>query len=244
MQNTQNECNTEKNNQNKSDKKTAWVAGASGLIGGHLVQQLCASKRYSHVIAFVRPGKALAFKDPKLEYFECDWDAMLEASIVKGAVFHAPSESVDDLFCALGSTTKRTPDKALYHRIDVEYPEAFAKLGKAHGARYYGLVSAHGASTKLPSFYLGMKKEVEQKVREADYPNLAIARPSLLLGAREEFRLAESASEWVCKLLPGNYKAIEAHDVAAALIRAASSHEAGCHILESASMQKAALNAE
>lgn len=243
MKNKQNERATNIKTSPDTQKKIAWVAGASGLIGGHIIQQLCNNDHYDRIIAFVRPGKTPGFHNDKLEYFECDWDELLQASHSKNAIFSPPSPRVDALFCALGSTTKRTPDKALYHRIDVEYPDAFAKLGKQYGARFYGLVSAHGASTKLPSFYLGMKKEVEQKIRDADYPHLAIARPSLLLGERSEFRLAESASEWVCKLLPGNYKAIEAHDVAASLIRAASSGEAGCQILESASMQKAALHA-
>lgn len=234
---------TIENKQNER-KKIAWVAGATGLIGGHLVQQLCNDKKYDRVIAFVRPGKEPHFKHEKLELFACDWGQLLEAGQSKESRFAPPTPNVDDMFCALGSTTKQTPDKTLYHRIDVEYPQAFAKLGKQHGARFFGLVSAHGASTKLPSFYLGMKKEVEQKIRDADYPNMAIARPSLLLGERSEFRLAESASEWICKLLPGNYKAIEAQDVAAALLKASANHEAGCHILESASMQKAFIDAQ
>lgn len=231
MQNNQNPENT--------GKKIAWVAGATGLIGGHLLQQLCNNDNYEQVFAFVRPGKSPKAESSKLKIFECDWDQLLASNSSKHDGFEAPSTQVDELFCALGSTTKRTPEKHTYHKIDVEYPEAFAKLGKAHGARFYGLVSAHGASSKLPSFYLGMKKEVEQKVRAADFPHIAIARPSLLLGERAEFRLAESTSEWFCKLLPGNYKAIESHDVAAALIKAASKSEAGCHILQSAEMQGA-----
>ncbi|WP_068547914.1 NAD(P)H-binding protein [Oleiphilus sp. HI0079] len=231
-------------NKQNTPKKIAWIAGATGLIGGHIVQQLCDDNQYDRVVAFVRRGKELSLKHEKLELFDCDWDQILEIAISGGSTFKAPTAHVDDLFCALGSTTKRTPDKTLYQRIDVEYPQAFAKLGKSRGARFFGLVSAHGANTKLPSFYLGMKKEVEQRIRDADYPNVAIARPSLLLGERSEFRLAESASEWFCKLLPGNYKAIEAYDVAAALIKAAANHEAGCHILESASMQKTYRHAE
>lgn len=234
----QNNQNTHKPN-NESRKKIAWVAGATGLIGGQLIKQLCSNDDYEQVVAFIRPGKSLDVKHPKFTTFECNWDQLLASNHSKEAQFEAPGQEVDELFCALGSTTKRTPDKHAYRKIDVEYPEAFAKLGKTHGASFYGLVSAHGASTKLPSFYLGMKKEVEQKVRAADFPHVAIARPSLLLGERTEFRLAESASEWFCKLLPGNYKAIEAHDVAAALIKAASKNEAGCHILQSAEMQGA-----
>ena len=46
--------------------KTAWVAGASGLIGGHLVTQLSQSKHYDRVVALVRtPSNAPWAKLPK-----------------------------------------------------------------------------------------------------------------------------------------------------------------------------------
>ena len=218
-----------------TNSNIAWVAGASGLIGKELVKQLCCSSKYSQVIAFVRTPSSLGFDHPKLTLHTCAWDSLLQEETAT-----APGEHVDALFCALGSTTKKTPDKDLYRKIDVEYPEAFAKLGKKHGARFYGLVSANGASSKLPSFYLSMKKDVEQRIRACDYANIAIARPSLLLGERNEFRLAEKASEFFCKLLPGNMKAIHAKDVAAALINESLSHAVGCRILESAQMQGAA----
>jgi len=214
--------------------KTAWVAGASGLIGRSLVEQLCNSEDYGQVVAFVRPSAKQTTTHPKLSYFVCDW-----AQLIEDETFQAPTVTVDALYCALGSTTKKTPDKNAYRRIDIDYPVAFAKLGLKHNARFYGVVSAHGADGRLPSFYLGMKKDMEAQLIALAYDSLSIARPSLLLGEREEFRLGERASEWVCKHLPGNYKAIEGHDVAAALIRSEQHSIEGCTILESATMQRA-----
>ena len=85
---------------------------------------------------------------------------------------------VDDLFCALGSTTKKTPDKGEYYQIDVQYPLNFAKLGAQHGANFYGLVSSHGASPKAFSYYLQMKGELEDKLSKQSYQHITIARPS------------------------------------------------------------------
>lgn len=241
--NSSKSTNSEPTNQldetSTSGQKTAWVAGATGLIGQALLKSLCEDAHYDHVVAFVRPSAEQAFKHSKLSHYACNWDHLLSEAHQQDDTIEAPSENVDELYCALGSTTKKTPDKDLYKKIDVEYPEAFASFGKKHGARFYGLVSAHGVTSKLPSFYLSMKKDVEARIVAQRFASTAIARPSLLLGDRGEFRFAEKTSEWLCKLLPGNYKAIEAGDVAAALVNAALADRNGVALLESAAMQGA-----
>src|SRR3990167_3892042 len=155
-------------------KKTAWVAGASGLIGGHLIRQLAHNPAYCKVVALVRTPCRDDWADlDKVEQWLVDYESLSALS---------DAESVDDLFCALGSTTRKTPDKATYHRIDVHYPLEFARLGLKHGARRYALVSAHGASTRSLSGYFKMKGELETSLKTLGYEHLVIARPSLLKG--------------------------------------------------------------
>lgn len=217
--------------------KTAWVAGASGLIGGHLVSLLSQSDQYEQIVALVRsPSSAPWTKLPKVRQVPIDYTSL----------HAAPTPSVDDVFCALGSTNKKTPDKDDYYEIDVNYPLAIAQLGLDHGARFFGLVSAHGASTKTLSFYLKMKGTLEEKLQDSNYPLMAFARPSLLLGQREEFRPAEKLGETLMSFLPGDLKAIQAIDVAAALIIEANNSSSRdetsqtVKILRSSKMQKAA----
>lgn len=213
--------------------KTAWVSGASGLVGGHLISQLCANDNYEKVIAFVRtPSQAEWSQNPKVEQWSIDYDALV-ASV--------PDATVDDVFCALGTTAKKTPDKDQYYKIDVTYPLNFADLALEHGARFYGLVSAHGASASSLSSYLKMKGRLEGQLKQKSFNRQAFARPSLLKGDRQEFRLGEQLSEHILNLFPGNYKAIAAKDVAAALIKAANSDQQGTTILSSASMQNASV---
>ena len=215
--------------------KTAWVAGASGLIGGHLVSLLSESDQYDQVIALVRsPSSAPWSKLPKVRQVPIDYTSL----------HAAPTPSVDDVFCALGSTNKKTPNKDAYYEIDVSFPLAIAQLGLDHGARYFGLVSAHGACTKTLSFYLKMKGTLEEKLKQTKYPQLAFARPSLLLGQREEFRPAEKLGEVLMGFLPGDLKAIQAKDVAAALVIEANSSnlksgDQEVTVLRSSKMQKA-----
>lgn len=207
--------------------KTVWIAGASGLIGQHLVEQLAADDDYSRIIALVRkPLDRAAFNHPKVEQFKVDFDQL-----------QAPSEQVDSLFCALGSTTRKSPNYDDYFRIDVTYPLEFAKLGLKHGASYYGLVSAHGAKASSFSSYLKMKGTLEDALTALNYSRLAIARPSLLKGDRAEFRILEKASEGLMSLLPGNYRAIDAKHVAQSLIQADKRQAQGKRVLQSKEMQ-------
>lgn len=214
-------------------KKTAWVAGASGLIGGLLVDMLSRSSHYQKVVALVRkPCNASWSQHPAVEQWTVNYPQLADLS---------RDEKVDDLFCALGSTTAKTPDKKAYYQIDVQYPLDFAKLGLRHGANFYGLVSAHGANPESFSYYFKMKGELEQGIQQQAFKHIAIARPGMLTGQRAEFRLAEKIGGQLASLLPGNYKAIQAKDVAAALIHAASSDFQGTEVLSSKSMQGAAL---
>ncbi len=213
-----------------NSQKTAWVAGATGLIGGHLIQQLCANPDYASVVAFSRqkPGNS-HFQHEKLTWHTCDYEALSQ-----------PKEpGTDHLYCALGSTRKKTPNTASYHRIDVAYPAFFAKLGQQSGATAFALVSAHGANTRSPSSYLRMKAQAERDIDTCGFEQLIIARPSLLLGERSEHRPAEKLGEYVMRWAPGNYRAIAAHDVAAAMIRAIMNAQPGLRVLNSASMQGA-----
>lgn len=220
-------------------KKTAWVAGASGLVGNHLIRQLARHPAYDKVVALVRTAHVNDWDDlDKVELWQVDYEH-LSARL--------DTERVDDLFCALGSTTRKTPDKALYRRIDVHYPLEFARLGLQQGARSFALVSAHGANPKSLSHYLKMKGELETSLQSLGYPNLVIARPGLLRGQRNEFRPGERIAEALTCFLPGNFKAIQASDVAAALIESCNTNQpdqTATMYLSSAQMQGSSARAQ
>lgn len=211
--------------------KIAWVAGASGLVGNELVTQLATHPDYDKIVALVRkPLQGKWSQYPRVEQCQIDYSKLDQTT---------PQNSVDVLFCALGTTKRKTPDKDAYFQIDVQLPLDFAETGIKRGARFYGLVSAHGASTRSFSAYLRLKGQLEAQLEKLPLTHIAIARPGLLKGEREEFRLGERLAEKATDLLPGNYRSIHARDVAAALIAATSSASAPKSVLASSTMQGA-----
>jgi len=209
--------------------KTAWVAGATGVIGNYLIELLNQDPAYDKVIAFVRSPLSYRWSNlSKVSQWVTDYTQL-----------KAPDKNthVDDLFCALGSTTKKTPDKQAYYQVDVQYPLNFATLGTQHGAGFYGLVSSHGANPKALSYYFKMKGELETTLQQQTYSHIAIARPSLLKDHRQEYRLLEHLSGFVMSKFPGNYKAINAINVANALVESANNGTKGVEILQSKNMQ-------
>lgn len=195
--------------------KTALIAGASGLVGQHLLHLLLHSEVYDHIIALVR--SPLNKQHPKLIEHIVNFDKLEE---------HSALFAVDDVFCCLGTTIKKAGSQEVMYRIDVDYPYSIAKLSQQQGAQQFLVVSAMGANANSSIFYSRMKGELEQKLATLGYPSLSILRPALLLGERNEVRVGERIGAIVAKgttwLMAGplkKYKAIEGRQVAQAMLK-------------------------
>jgi uncharacterized protein YbjT (DUF2867 family) len=213
---------------NGSSHRTALLAGATGLVGGHLLRRLLAEPRYRQIIAVSR--KELGIEHPKLRALITGFDAV-EAAIA------GLGETVDDAFCALGTTIKATGSREAFLRVDFGYVVAFARAARAAGAQRLMLISAIGASARSAIFYLRVKGETEEAVAALGYPALHIFRPSLLLGRRTESRpreaLGMALAPFLNPLMLGRakaYRGIPADTVAAAMITAAGTGRTGRHI--------------
>ena len=58
-------------------------------------------------------------------------------------------------------------------------------------------ISSVGADASSPSFYLRTKGQVEQAIAGMGLKRATAVRPSLLLGAREEFRMGERLGDFI-----------------------------------------------
>jgi uncharacterized protein YbjT (DUF2867 family) len=212
-------------------KKTALIAGSTGLIGRQLLQLLLESDRYTVVKALTRTK--LPVEHPKLIQVLTDYQN-LESKKEQLAA--------DDVFCCLGTTMAKARSKSKFRQVDYVYPVELAKIVSTLGAKQFLIVSALGADGKSSIYYNHVKGEVEETVSKIDFSAVHIFRPSLLLGVRGEKRPGEDVAKLVYKIfwfvIPDKYKAIESGKVAKAMLHYASRDQQGTFTHESREMQR------
>jgi len=210
--------------------KTVWLAGASGLVGSKLLSRLLAHPATELVASVGR--RPLDLEHPKLQNFTVDFGALDTGSL----------PPPDLAFCTLGTTIAKAASRAAFRAVDHDAVLAFASAARAAGARTFLVVTAQGADPSSRLFYNRVKGEVEVDLRSLGFPSLAIARPSLLLGDRQESRPAERAaivaSRFLAPLLkPFAARPIEADVVARALIAIAEAPRPGVTVYPSGDLQ-------
>ena len=155
------------------------------------------------------------------------------------------SPAVDDVFVALGTTINVAGSEAAFKAIDFDAVVAIAAAAKAAGASRLAVVSAMGASAKSGVFYNQVKGKMEAAISQIGFETLVIARPSLLAGDRDALKQAERAAEKLSlaafklfkRLIPANYRSIQASSVARAMVNTLQTAGAGKHVLLSGDMQ-------
>ena len=204
--------------------RTAILAGATGLVGGHCLHVLLESPVYKRVIAVVR--RPLSETHSKLEQHIVDFELLGELDAA-GA----------DVFCALGTTIRKAGSQEAFRQVDYAYPVLLAQRASDAGARQFVLVSSAGANSNSRNFYLRVKGETENAVSVVPFEAVHIFRPGFLAGKRDEPRPGERAAIAVAKRLSfvfagglKRYRPIEAVKVARAMVAAAVEGRPGRHV--------------
>lgn len=171
-------------------QKTAIILGATGLTGSHLLRLLLRDNRYKKIKLFSR--KPAGIKDEKLQEYLLD---LFELNRQQGD-FHA-----DEVFCCIGTTRAKTPDKDLYRKIDYGIPVEAAELCKKNKIDTFIVISALGANSESRFFYNQLKGQMEKEVVLKQIPKTFILQPSLIGGLRKEKRFGEWFAKKVFLLL-------------------------------------------
>ncbi len=197
--------------------RIALVAGATGLVGGFLIDALLGAPEYSRVYALTR--RPFKREHPKLANRIVIYSRMAEQ--LKGL-------TAQDAFCCLGTTIKAAGSQDAFRDVDVEAVLQFAQVARAAGATRFVVVSSVRADPASKNFYLRTKGEMEDAVSALGFPSLDILQPGLLLGPRQESRLLESLGQLfapvINPLLTGTregLRAIPAETVAQGMVGAA-----------------------
>lgn len=201
------------------------LAGATGLTGEHLLDRLLNEPTVARVLA---PSRRPLAEHPHLDN---PVGELLE-------LLPQLSGAIDTAFCCLGSTIKQAGSQEAFRAVDHDLVLAFAQRARELGARHLLVISALGADANSSVFYNRVKGEMEQALKAQDWPQLTIVRPSLLQGARQEFRLGERLAAPFMRWLPGKYRGIEATVLARALWRLALEEDRGTRIIESHQLRR------
>lgn len=200
--------------------KHVLLAGATGLTGEHLLDRILSVPAVSKVIAPTRRPLAAHthLVNPVGELAEL-------LPTLKG--------KPDVAFCCLGTTIRVAGSPEAFRAVDHDLVVAFARRAREMGAQHLLVISALGADAGSRVFYNRVKGEMEHALQAQNWPQLTIARPSLLDGARREFRLGERLAAPLMRLIPGKLRSIEAGVLARALWRLALEEGKGLRVVES-----------
>ena len=200
------------------------LAGATGLVGRHVLDLALADSRVESVTA---PVRRTLPPHPKLLAPTVDFDRLPN---------DAPWWPADAVICALGTTMRAAGGQAAFRRVDYDYPLAVADLALRAGTPAYVLNSAIGADSASRFFYNRVKGDLEQALAGRGFGSLTFVRPGLIGGQRDEFRAGERVMLAVLRLagpvLPQRWRINPAPAIARVMLEAAIAARPGVHIIE------------
>ncbi|MDA3942966.1 MAG: oxidoreductase [Bacteroidetes bacterium] len=224
---------------NERSEFTAYIAGASGLTGGHLLNYLLEHKQFGRVVALTR--SPLPFSHPKLDQQFVDFNDLMPEDFIGGDYF----------YCCLGTTIKKAGSQSNFQKVDLEYVEKLAHLSAEAGFSAFSVISSVGASESSGNFYLRTKGLMEVSVKRQGIDKTLIFRPSLIIGERREARFGETVASLFMKVLNPlmigrlkKYKAIQASSLAESMLSNSLSKPAGIHLISNEEMHKTHLQYE
>lgn len=216
--------------------RTALVAGASGLVGGHVLRLLLEDRGYDRVTTLAR--RELPLAHPKLTQRRVDFEHLAQL---------ADFPRVHDVFCCLGTTLKQAGSADAFRKVDLTFVVELGRVAARHRASQFLVVTALGADPGSRVFYSRVKGEAEAAVRRLAFDGVYIFRPSLLLGARPEHRPGERLAALVAPLVSwalvgplARYRPIRAAALARAMVRVARDTTGGVQVYESDAIERLA----
>jgi uncharacterized protein YbjT (DUF2867 family) len=216
-----------------TNQRTVILAGATGLVGQEILKGLLHDDTVAavHVLGRRKPAQ----QHPKLTAHIVDFAALPELP------------QAHEVYLALGTTIQVAGSQNAFRAIDCDANLAVAQAALAAGAKKLGLVSAMGADAASKIFYSQVKGELEDALAKLPFEGMVIARPSMLVGQRDQLGqpvrsgevLAFKLSQCLGWLIPANYKPVAATAVAQALLSTVPSAQRAV-VLLSGALQKQA----
>ena len=105
------------------------------------------------------------------------------------------------LISALGATRAQAGSFEAQRKVDYDLNLSLAQAAKDSGVRVYVLISSDAVSRNSIFPYGRMKAELEDAVKELNFPYTVILKPGLLVGTRSDSRPAEAVLRGIANTL-------------------------------------------
>lgn len=203
---------------------TLLLAGATGLVGRHVLELALEDSRISRIVA---PTRRPLDPHPKLENPLVDFDRL---------PVDADWWRVTSVVCALGTTQAKAGSTEAFQKVDHHYPLQIAQITRRAGAQSFALCSALGADASSRFIYLRTKGQLEDDLCKLGFPSVTILRPGFLEGKRSEHRPLERVTGAILRrlqpIIPARFRLSPSPVVARLLIDGAVAGLPGRHIVE------------
>ena len=205
--------------------KQVTLFGSTGLIGSKLLGDLLKDTDYHLVNVITRTPFYL--KHDKINNIVIDFNDY--KSILDSV------ENSKAVFVSIGTTmSKEKGNKFNYEKVDYDITCNIAKACKEHNVAKFIYVSSLGADSNKSNFYLKLKGQIEDTIKDLKLPSTAVFRPSVLIGSRSEFRLGEKIAQILMNffkcIIPTKSKPIKAELVAKAMLNISKKNILGLHV--------------
>jgi uncharacterized protein YbjT (DUF2867 family) len=208
-------------------RRRAVIAGASGLVGGHLLGLLLDDGTWDEVVSVGR--RTLDRTHPRLVQQIVDFADLPDLP------------ACTDAFSCLGTTIGVAGSQDAFRAVDHDAVVALAAAAHSAGAERFLHVTALGASAGSRIFYNRVKGETERDVAASGVPATVAFRPSMIDGDRAERRTAEHlglvAMRAAAPLL-GRYRPTRVTDLAASMVAEAKAGRPGHHVVEASQISR------
>ena len=210
------------------------LAGASGLVGGHILNIL--DDGNSELTLLLR-NKLQEKKHLKQVVTDFDNFNQLNEEDEINEVYIAIGKKLS-LFDLIYLKKEKRKD---FKKVDFDYIKNIAIYAKKLGAKSIGLISAIGANDKSRNVYLNTKERIEKEIIAMGFEKVVIARPSHLLGKRKNEQISflisvfENITNVLGYLMIGplkKYRNVHASNVATSLVSKMNNADSGIHILD------------
>ncbi len=187
------------------------VLGATGNVGGRIVQLLIRSPLCKRVVVVTR-RKTDAFADSKVSEVVVHMDR-LEAEVAP----HAQGVNIALAAFGVGKGSAKMSDEEV-RKIEVAYPQAFCRAAKAGGARVCGVMTAAGANPASGTRYAKIMGEKEKAVESVGFDFLGVYRPGAILGNSNTPGVLGYVMPLLHWAMPSKYHSIHKNDLARAMV--------------------------